>query len=315
MTNPASVASSLSPTVPAEGDPTATQERVRVPYPVRVLLVVVAMLVNIIVTPMVLGIPLQLAFNASGKTWPEWILVATGLIMRATPTLGAIGLVWLLMKYIDHRPVREAGLVVSRRSLPLALVGIACSLVAIVPAGLALTNAGLLRPETGYVDGGSPLGTFLTVVVLGLLTQGFPEELLWRGYALQTMRHRPRTALVVSGVVFGAMHFISQAGQQNVAEHFVYASSAMAFGLLAGALAIVTRSLWPAVGVHFGVHLAYYVASLFDIGTGPWLWASEALLFGLMAAIVVLVFRRSFSTPIDLGSAGQPGRAAPPASR
>ena len=102
---------------------------------------------------------------------------------------------------------------------------------------------------------------------------------------------------------------------RNVAEHFVYASSAMAFGLLAGALAIVTRSLWPAVGVHFGVHLAYYVASLFDIGTGPWLWASEALLFGLMAAIVVLVFRRSFSTPIDLGSAGQPGRAAPPASR
>ena len=166
MTNSASVTSTLSPTVPAEGDPTATQERVRVPYPVRlpypvrVVLVIVAMLVNILVTPMILGIPLQLAFNATGESWPEWILVATGLIMRATPTLGAIGLVWLLMKYIDHRPVREAGLVVSRRSLPLALVGIACSLVAIVPAGLALTNAGLLRPETGYVDGGSPLGTF-----------------------------------------------------------------------------------------------------------------------------------------------------------
>ncbi len=300
MTNSTGLPSTLPPASPVKDDGTTHRAPMRMSYPFRVVLVVVAMLANVMVTPMILGIPIQLAYNASGESWPQWLLLATTLIMRATPALGAVFLVWLMMKYIDRRPLREAGVVVSMRSLPLALGGIVCSILAILPAGLILTRAGLLRPETDYVDAGSPLATFLMVVVLGLLTQGFPEELLWRGYALQTMRDRPVTALIVSGVAFGALHLISQAGQQSVAERLIYAGSALSFGLLAGALAIASRSLWPAVGVHFGVHLAYYLASFSDMGTGPWLWVSETVMFLLMTAVVVLRFHRSFTTPIRL---------------
>lgn len=277
-----------------------TKNRPRLPYPVRIFLLVIAIFANAFVAPMILGLPLQLAFNATGDSWPMWFYQLTAVAMKSMPTLGALLIVWLLMRHVDRRPFREAGLVFSGRSLPLSLIGIVASLIAVLVPGILLTNAGLLRPELNYVDAGSPFWTFIMAMTMGLLMQGFPEEFLWRGYGLQTMRYRPVVAFVVSGVVFGGLHYISNADQQNVSEHLIYLSAAMGFGLLAGALGVVFRSLWPAVGVHFGNHLAYYFASLFDMGTGPWLWGVEALTFLIMTAVVVVIYRKSFTSPISL---------------
>ncbi len=283
-----------------ETEPTPTpRSPIRVPYPVRIVLIIAATLFNLIVAPMILLIPLQLLYDPS---WPENLAVALTLLTRIIPTLSSLGIVWLYMRHIDRRPFREAGFVFTAKSLPYFVVGIVGSLLAVLPAGMLLDGAGLLRPETDYVESISPLWTFLTAMVLGLLTQGFPEEFVWRGYGLQTMRYRPLVSVLVSGICFGSIHFFSQGGQQNVGEKLIYLTAALGFGLLAGMLSVALKSLWPAVGVHFGSHLAYYIASLFDMGTGPLLWILETTVYLVLCVLVYVKFREQFDQPIELAN-------------
>ena len=85
----------------------------------------------------------------------------------------------------------------------------------------ALQNAGMLRGVT-------PSDTALWIVivqslVLGLVVQGFPEELLWRGYLMQTLPWRSRTLIALySAGLFGLMHLVSSGGQENVWERILY---------------------------------------------------------------------------------------------
>lgn len=276
----------------------STPSRPRLPYPVRVALIGVAMLANIALTPMILGLPLNYLYNR--YEMPLDLALALTQVMKMTPALGAIFLVWVYMRFIDRRPLREAGLVFTRTSAPLWLLGTVAAVVAVLPVGLLLQNAGLLHPDPSAIESVSPLWTFITAMVLGLFAQGFPEELLWRGYGLATMRLRPLTAVIVSALAFGSMHLLSIGGQQNVAEQVIYLIGPISFGLLAGVMAVSFRSIWPAVGVHFGHHLAYYLGSLFGMGTGPWLWVSAGSVFLILSAVCYVVFRPQFQTPITL---------------
>lgn len=270
--------------------------KTRVPYPVRILLVCLLMFLNVFSVLLFYPVTLIPGFTEQSDTALEW----WGQLMRLIPAGASIGLVWLMMRFVDRRPLRETGLRFTRWSVPLWLLGIAGGIVAVLPASVWLTSAGLLRPETDYYAGSTPFMTLVGVVVLGLFMQGFPEELLWRGYALQTMRGRSVLAVLVSALVFGAMHWFSGAGQTNAAEHLIYCFAASGLGILAGALAVATRSVWSAVGVHFGLHLAYYFNSLLDAGTGPLLWAAEGVVFWALAAIVYLTGKRAFAPPITL---------------
>lgn len=294
----------MTATLPQSQSPAAdlnaapVSNRPRLPYPVRIALIVVAMLANILITPLILGIPLELIARA--VELPQDLLLTLSMITRMAPVPGAILIVWLMMKHIDRRPLREAGLVFTKASLPLGLIGIGVALVAILPAGWLLTNAGLLRPDDSAIASVSPIWTFITAMVLGLFTQGFPEEFLWRGYGLQTMRYRPLTAALVSGIVFGLMHIVSMGGQQNWVEHIIYLLGPIGFGLAASFLTVAARSIWPAVGVHFGNHLAFYLGSLFGMGTGPLLWVAEGVAFLIITAIIYFGFRKQFEVPIVL---------------
>ncbi len=293
----------MTTTLPPKLETSPTEEtrattRPRLPYPVRMALVAIAMVVNIVFVPMIVGLPLQLLYNA--VEMPIDVALTLTQIMKMTPVLGAIFFVWLFMKYIDRRPLREAGLVFSKASLPLLAVGALVSVVAIVPAGWLLQNAGLLRADDSAIISISPLWTFITAMVLGLFAQGFPEELLWRGYGLQTMRYRPLVAVLVSGIFFGSLHLVSAGGQAGMLENVLYLAGPISFGLAAGVLAVACRSIWPAVGVHFGHHLGYYLGSLFGMGTGPALWLTAAAVFLAISAVVYLTNRQAFATPIAL---------------
>lgn len=288
----------LPPKLDASPDATPAPTRPRLPYPVRIVLIGVAMLANILLAPLVLGLPLQWLINS--VEMPQDLILTLSLVTRLMPVAGSIVIVWAFMKFIDRRPFREAGLVFSKFSLPWLLVGAVVGLIAIVPAGWLLQNAGMLRPDDSAISSVSPLWTFLTAMVLGLFTQGFPEEFLWRGYGLQTMRYRPMVAVLVSGLAFGAMHLVSEGGQQGFGEKLLYLAGPTAFAIAAGMLAVVARSIWPAVGVHFGNHLAFYLGSLFGMGTGPALWLAEGAVFLAVAAIIYFTNRQAFATPIAL---------------
>lgn len=284
--------STLSPTTGTTPRP-LTPSRPRLPLWARCLIVMLCMPVPL------LGL---LAVNQVARLFirdPQALSIGTQAIIGAainlTPVFFGVLVVWALMRFIDRRPLREAGVLFTARSLPLWALGLVVSAAVVAVPAYALWQAGLLRAADPI-----PLTWYSPVIALsmGWFAQGFPEEILWRGYLLQTMRERPLTAVLVSAALFGSLHYFSDGGQQNLGERFIYLGAAAAFGLLAGVLAVSFRSVWPAIGVHCGNHLGYFIADTIGTGAGPWLWASEIVLYVALSAICYAANRKQFSRPI-----------------
>jgi membrane protease YdiL (CAAX protease family) len=173
-------------------------------------------------------------------------------------------LVW--MRRVERRPMRVIGWRWGRRSVVWLLLGIVTaavslfSVVALLPAtGPVLDDESLLR------DQAETPGTLALLIVyylgLAFVQQAIPEELLFRGMLLWSMRDRPALAVVVTTLTFTAIHLVSNGGQQSAWEHVLYLAQPFGFALLAVGLLMWTGSLWAAVGVHGGFHVGNYLAA------------------------------------------------------
>ncbi len=278
MTTPTSPASLTTPSSSAPTTP-------RWPVWARVLVLPVCMLLatfSPILLQALLSLIPGLSASLNSDAGLPFGLGVMALSMLLAP-LVAIALVWLLVTKVDLRTLRHTGLVWTRQSLGLFALGVAVS------AAVLVALATILQPYARPLEPlGVPVWAYVVQgFVLGLVLQGFPEELIWRGYLLQSMRDRPILGVVVSALVFGAMHLVSVGGQQGWAERVVYVAQAGAFGFAAGALAILCRSLWPAVGIHAGLHFATTACTVLGLSTeGPVLWAAVAaayIIVGLIA--------------------------------
>jgi membrane protease YdiL (CAAX protease family) len=206
------------------------------------------------------------------------------------------------------RRLRDLGWRWDRRSLLALGIGVLISLVILVAVGVPLTSAGLLRVDDPGISN-EPLWAVLVIgLVRAFVLQAIPEELIFRGYLLSSLRMRPVRAVLVSGLLFGALHLISSGGQQGWGERIMYLAMPTGFGLAAGALMLTTRSLWAAVGIHGGLHLtllAFAVlpqrpeqgstGSTIALGNGPALWLLAGLAWAVVA--VVLLVRLARQTP------------------
>ncbi len=74
----------------------------------------------VMMVPLIIGAVILQAAVPDPVTDAEMLL---GNIPSLLVPIGAIGLVWVFMKYIDRRPLREAGLFVDRRTLPTFVLG------------------------------------------------------------------------------------------------------------------------------------------------------------------------------------------------
>jgi membrane protease YdiL (CAAX protease family) len=212
----------------------------------------------------------------------------------------AVAGVALVARLDGGRRLRDLGWRWNRRSLPALGLGVLVSALILVAVGVPLTSAGLLRLDDPGI-GNEPLWA---VLVIGLfrafVLQGIPEELIFRGYLLTSLRMRPVRAVLVSGLVFGALHLISSGGQQGWGERIMYLALPTGFGFAAGALMLTTRSLWAAVGIHGGLHLTLLGFALLPrttlslpFGDGPALWLLAGLAWTLVAvALMVRLARR-----------------------
>lgn len=106
-------------------------------------------------------------------------------------------------------------------------------------------------------------------------------------------------AIGVSVAYFGAMHLLSSGGQQNLGERFIYLFPAAAFGLSAVALALLTRSLWAAVGVHAGFHFATAVATVQGVGDGPAMWVATGIAHTAIGLVARALWARRGTTGHD----------------
>ncbi|MFI7634650.1 lysostaphin resistance A-like protein [Nonomuraea sp. NPDC049400] len=172
-------------------------------------------------------------------------------------TLASLGFVYLIRRFLGRQPWRGVGLTRSWRAAPHLLAGVLAGAVAVVAAGALSVAFGVATwaPDDVVLPQLSALPLMIAILLLG---QAFPEELLWRGHLFDTLSGRlsPRAVLIVTAVAFGAMHIFSKSGADTLAERLLYIVHAAGLGFACGAARARTGTVWMAVGVHLGFHIA-----------------------------------------------------------
>lgn len=219
---------------------------------------------------------------------------AAGIVIPcALTSIFSVALLSVYLRLVERRSLSFAGFVFTRWSLLLFALGVAAASLAHAFGSVVGEATGTLR-HTPLFNTDAPLWlVVIAALAPALLLQGFPEELLFRGYMIKTFAGRPWIAVAASVGFFTVMHLVSNGGQQNLAERFYYLIPVFGFALSAAGLALLTRSLWAAVGVHAGSHLATFVgAAVFGIGDGPALWVAQGVGHTLIGAIALVLWAR-----------------------
>src|SRR5690625_6822538 len=137
----------------------------------------------------------------------------------------------------------------------------------------------------------SPVAVLAVVLLQAFVLQGIGEEVLFRGYLLQSLRRRPVLGVAICAVAFTIPHLASSGGQQSVLEHLLYLAIPFGFAISAGFLAIAMRSVWAAIGIHGGLPLATWVTALRGFTSdGPAVWVTGGgprALAGLAMALLI----------------------------
>mgnify|MGYP001330988048 CR=1 FL=1 len=241
--------------------------------------------------PLLVTTPFTSLFERLMDQWEGWYAVYLAFV-GILNALIAIALVRVIARRIDLSTLRRCGVIFDRATAPMLLLGVATAVVLGTGAAFGVGAFGLLRGDGG-TDGYSTWVFIATQLILGLLVQGFPEELLFRGYL---MRHVPltiRSAIVLSASLFAILHLVSSGGQENMFERVLYLAGPFGFALLAGALSARLGSLWIAVGIHAGMHVSTMVNSLLGMGEGPVLWVVQGALYTVVAVVLMVKIPRS----------------------
>lgn len=206
--------------------------------------------------------------------------------------LSDMGLGW------DYRSLRNIGLGVSS--------GILAAAVFLAPA--LLFGAASVQPDPDFP---ASLSAFI-FLTCALLFGAFGEEMLFRGYAFQTLiaGSGPFSALLPTSLLFAFAH----AGNQGIS--WLGLINTFGFGLVLGYAYIRSRDLWLPIGIHFGWNWALVVFGLnvsgFKMGvTGfvvRWrvsdLWSggsygpeASVLTCGIIVGLIVLLYRAPVQPP------------------
>lgn len=273
--------SPTQPAVPAEEAPSR-------PGPALHVLILLGPAVALLLANLVIAGVMQALLPADPDA-PAWIL--TVIVVGQSALVCALVLLFCtLLLRVQGLRLRDAGLRWTRRSPWSLLAGIGIGAVVVLGVGLPLTWAGVLRPSEDF---GLPWwGLVIAGFAQALLLQGFPEELLFRGYQMTALRLRPTAALFISAGIFGAIHLASSGGQQNLLERLLYLAMPFGFAVAGGALMILLDSLWAAVGVHSGLHLGSLLGLFVGLGYGPALWVGCGLVWTVLGVVLLVVAKR-----------------------
>jgi hypothetical protein len=146
-----------------------------------------------------------------------------------------------------------------------------------------------VEPIGGVLAGALSFLVFFTFV-------GWNEELLFRGYQLQTIASGTNLSwgVVLSSLIFGLAHL----SNPNAGAVWQVASGILLAGLFLSFAYVRTRDLWLAIGLHIGWNFFEGVVFGFPVSgleiyrllrvtvAGPELWTGGA--FGPEAGLVVL---------------------------
>lgn len=189
------------------------------------------------------------AFFVSRETY-QWLLDESswGWLIQSVVIFVPAALVgWVCAYALEDLPWRSLGWALHRGWVRDTLFGTIVGGAAVCLAALVGMAAGGTRISFAEVGAGA----LKTLVVSGVifLLGAAAEEMLFRGYALQTlMRSWPLwMALLPASALFGLVHLTNP----NVAPGFTFVNTLLA-GVWLGVAYWRTRSLWFPLGLHFG---------------------------------------------------------------
>ncbi|MFD0995941.1 membrane protease YdiL (CAAX protease family) [Pseudoclavibacter chungangensis] len=213
----------------------------------------------------------------------------------AVPMCATAILVVFLLRRLARLPFRTIGILpVSRLWLvvPAALAAFAIvAASALVGQVLAGGAWGFTAPET--VGPGELTLLLVLSCVYALCSQAFPEELVFRGHLMSALRGRMPAwgVIVLSSLLFGVLHLVSQSSAEGAWERSLYALAAGAFGFAAAAFFHVTGSVWGSVGIHWGLHIGLRLVP-FEANDDGTVLLSQILGFVLVGVAVLRLGRR-----------------------
>jgi membrane protease YdiL (CAAX protease family) len=226
--------------------------------------------------------------NTTGFAFLLW-----GEIVQVIPLTASV---FLACRFLDHRSITSIGLKLEWCSLTDIVAGI---IITFVMMGLIYTGMSLMGwvKFDGFAWQADPpltvIGNFVLVIILFIIV-GWGEELLSRGYHLQTIASGLNKfwGVFLSSAIFGILHLANPNSNWISAVGIFFAGLFFAFGYLR------TGQLWLPIGMHFGWNL--FEGSVFGFPvsglgvyqltriqvTGPDLWTGGA--FGPEAGLVIL---------------------------
>ncbi len=202
-----------------------------------------------LLTALLLGTVPALLLAPELFAWPrsgsDALVGPTALAFAASSALAAALSTWIFRRLVDRRPWTGLGLSLARGWLTELGRGFGL--------GAALMGA-VAAVELGFgwyrLDGLAPAESAVRDVALGLLLHaavGFGEELVTRGYMLQTLAETwgSRWSAVISSALFGLFHLANPGGGVTPVLGVFWAGLMLAGGYLA------TRRLWLPIGLHW----------------------------------------------------------------
>ena len=204
--------------------------------------------------------------------------------------------VYIARRFLDKRSFASLGFKINRQTLKDVSAGVGITFVMMGLIYLAETAMGWLTFES-FAWQVEPMGAVISGILVFLalyILVGWTEELLFRGYQLQTLASGLNLfwAVFISSTVFGIAHLIT--------PNASWVSAALIF-LIAVFLAcgyVRTKQLWLPIGLHIGWNFFEGVVFGFQVSglnpyhvirhqvIGPELWTGGS--FGPEAGLIVL---------------------------
>ena len=206
------------------------------------------------------------------------------------------GSIYLARRFLDKRSFTSLGFKVDKNVLFDILAGIIITFIMMGLIFVAMQALGWLKFES-FAWNTDPMTMVITQVILFFfvfILVGFNEELLSRGYHLQTITSGLNLfwELIISSIIFGGLHLANPNATWVSAAGIFFAGLFLAYGF------IRTKQLWLSIGLHIGWNFFEGVVFGFPVSglsiyplihinvSGPKVWTGGA--FGPEAGLIIL---------------------------
>ena len=188
-------------------------------------------------------------------------LIAVAPFLQIVKLILLVAVTWLIRRYIDRRDLSSLGLSFykgwSRDALlGLGLGGLLMSMIFIVELACGWIDVSGFAWEVHRFD--VFLARFFWNALVAMLVVAFSEEIIMRGYLLQTLEEGfgTRPAVLVSSTFFGVLHLINPTAE-GWATYVIPFTLTLA-GIMFTFAYLVRHSLWLPITLHFAWNLFEY---------------------------------------------------------